>query len=252
MPHPSSRSSWLSGSHDSRPRSRPPAPALSCSAWVPAQSILVWSFAASSQLTHAPGTMRPSRRRTGTWPLSPSSNSISVSPGSRRLLREAVPGALGLTPSGMPRAPLQCAASACNGRRARSLPLVSGPCPHTPTSRLYERPVSATRYIAQGGLDLRSAGELPWRAATQWLGRYNSARHLVEGRLDARLTTGGSSKDLGRNMGEPGKWGPDSCWLPSRPLTVSWRMRTSGCTRRRLGPAARRQPADFMMPEHEP
>ena len=71
-PHPSSRSSWLSVSHPGHLRSRPPA-------------------------DRPPGTGRPSRRRTGTWPLSPSS--ISVSPGS--LLQEAVLSAFVLLPSGM-------------------------------------------------------------------------------------------------------------------------------------------------------
>lgn len=69
-----------------------------------------------------PGTRRP----TGTWSLSPSSHSIGVSPGSRRLLREAVPSAFVLPPSGMTPNPLQRAASTCDGRRARSLHPVSG------------------------------------------------------------------------------------------------------------------------------
>jgi hypothetical protein len=58
---------------------------------------------------------------------SPSSNSISVSPGRRRLLREAVLRPLVLPPSGMTPGPLQRAASAGTGRRARSLRHVSGP-----------------------------------------------------------------------------------------------------------------------------
>jgi hypothetical protein len=66
-----------------------PGAALSCSAWVPARTILVRSFAASAQLTHPPGTRHPSRCRTGTSSSSPSptSSSISASPGSRRLSR---------------------------------------------------------------------------------------------------------------------------------------------------------------------
>ena len=104
MPHPSSRSSWHSASHPGHPRSRLPA-------------------------DRRPGTRRPSRNRTATSSLSPSpsSNSISVSPGSRRLLREAVPSAFVLPPSGMPPSPLQRAASACNGQHARSVRHVSGP-----------------------------------------------------------------------------------------------------------------------------
>ena len=102
MPPPSSRSSWPSVSHPGHPRSRPPA-------------------------DHRPGTRRPRRCWTGTLSLSPSSNSISVSPGSRRLLREAVPSAFVLPPSGMPPSPLQRAASAGNRRRARSLRHLSRP-----------------------------------------------------------------------------------------------------------------------------
>jgi len=62
-----------------------PCAALSCSAWVPARTILVRSFAASAQLTHPPGTMLPRRCRTGISSNSPSrtSKSISALPGSR-------------------------------------------------------------------------------------------------------------------------------------------------------------------------
>jgi|GEM_PF-2832240 len=101
-PRPSSRSSWRSARHDARPRSRPPT-------------------------DRPPGTRRPSRDRTATLSLSPSPNSISVSPDSRRLLREAVPRPLVLPPSGMTPSPLQRAASASNGRRARSLRHLSLP-----------------------------------------------------------------------------------------------------------------------------
>jgi hypothetical protein len=69
-----------------------PGAALSCFAWVPAQTILVWAFAASAQLTHPPGTMIPSRRRTGT--SSPNraqaSSLTSASPGNRHLLPQRV------------------------------------------------------------------------------------------------------------------------------------------------------------------
>ena len=70
-----------------------PCAALSCYAWVPAQTIRVWSFAASTQLTHPAGTMIPSRRRTGT--SSPNrtqaSSSTSASPGHRHLLPQRLP-----------------------------------------------------------------------------------------------------------------------------------------------------------------
>ncbi|BCU06382.1 hypothetical protein Atep_10590 [Allochromatium tepidum] len=72
---------------------------------------------------------RPSRCRTGTSSSSPSltSRSISASAGSRRLVRETVPSAFVLPPSGMTPSLLKHAASPCNERRARSLRHVSGP-----------------------------------------------------------------------------------------------------------------------------
>ena len=70
MPRPSSGFSWLSVSHRARPASLPHA-------------------------DRPPGTMRPSRCRTGTLSLSPSpfSSSISTVSRSRRLLREGVSSA---------------------------------------------------------------------------------------------------------------------------------------------------------------
>ena len=51
----------------------------------------------------------------------------SASTGSRRPLREAVPSAFVLPPSGMTQSPLQHATSPPHERRARSLRHVSGP-----------------------------------------------------------------------------------------------------------------------------
>lgn len=73
-----------------------------------------------------PRTIHPNRHRTGTLSLSPNrrSNPISVSPpGNHRLLPEVVTRALVLPRSGMTPSP----ASACDGRRARSVRQVSGP-----------------------------------------------------------------------------------------------------------------------------
>ena len=70
-----------------------PCAAQSCSAWVPAQTILVWSFAAPSQLTHPAGTMIASRCRTSTSLPKPTpvSSLINASPGNRHLLPSMAP-----------------------------------------------------------------------------------------------------------------------------------------------------------------
>jgi len=123
-----------------------PCAALSCFAWVPARTILVRSFAASTQLTRPPGTRHPSRCRTGTSSSSPSPTSshfetgISASPGSRRLLREAVPSAFVSPPSRRTPSPLQHAASACDASRE-----VAPPCFRSLSSHpeLRYRPSSA-------------------------------------------------------------------------------------------------------------
>jgi hypothetical protein len=81
-----------------------PGAALSCFAWVPVQTILVWAFAASAQLTHPPGTMISDRGRTGTsspnrtqtWSLT------SAPPGNRHLLPQRVPPPLISRPPAAP------------------------------------------------------------------------------------------------------------------------------------------------------
>jgi hypothetical protein len=116
----------------------------------------LWSFAASSQLTHPPGTMCPSRCRTGTSSnsASPTSRLISASAGNRRLSQETMqprsPASDALRRTRSPQHPETRACTARHVRQHHSRALTAHPTPATVLHR--------ANLDAQAGLGCLSVG----------------------------------------------------------------------------------------------